>query len=196
MMHVKIGGLMLPAKTAEFYAARAHVHGVKPVDLMAEVLRRAAVHADEPRPTPAPAAAAPVGPEHPTANRLHDVAVDQAAEDRAAERARLREEARALRPLPGAHRLPDDVAPLLVEVVQRPPAPRTPKEPVHARTPISEHGLGNKMSEADLDRMRELYRTGLSDTAIAREIGRSQPQVSKRLREFGLPSNSPKGRRS
>jgi len=195
MMHVKIGGLMLPAKTAEFYAARAHVHGVKPVDLMAEVLRRAAAGADAPR-TPAPAAAAPVGPEHPTANRLHDDAVDQAAEDRAAERARLREEARALRPLPGAHRLPDDVAPPLVEVVHPTPAPRTPKAPVHARTPISEHGLGRKMSEADLERMQELYRTGLSDTAIAREIGRSQPQVSKRLREFGLPSNSPKGRRS
>lgn len=46
-----------------------------------------------------------------------------------------------------------------------------------------------RWTDAERDRVRELHGQGLSDYAIAKEIGHTQPDVSRKRRAMGLPSN-------
>lgn len=50
-----------------------------------------------------------------------------------------------------------------------------------------------RWTEADIETMRDLWNAGLTDSEIARRLGRAQGTTSAKLRGLGLPSNARKG---
>lgn len=64
-----------------------------------------------------------------------------------------------------------------------------PVAPVTA-APVPEKRKWRRYTDDDLAQLRELHAQGLSDTEIAREMGR--PEVGQKLRSLGLPGNGRK----
>lgn len=83
--------------------------------------------------------------------------------------------------------------PLIVECVRR-QLGDDPKPAADARPPKvtpKPHGTAARpWSDEDQQTMMRLYAAGLSDGAIARQLGRWQPVVSKRLRKLDLPPHA------
>ncbi len=98
----------------------------------------------------------------------------QIAEAEAADKVAARAAGAAQRPAAG---------PVVAVPVSKPVAVPAPPSVPQPEAPAAE---GVFYTEGEFARMRELHGSGMSDSAIAREIGRSQPQVSKRLRKMGL----------
>lgn len=73
--------------------------------------------------------------------------------------------------------------------VTAPPSPVPVPVAMPAEEPLDEPGKRRPFTGADGLRMRELHKQGLSDGAIARELGRAQAMISKRLRNAGLAPN-------
>jgi hypothetical protein len=172
-MMVKTGTLTVPASVLDFYRALAERHNVDAEVLMVEALRRIAERGPAPQesaPAPRPA---PVGPPMPAAARLPRLDDDG---------------------LPPLERWDAGEEPSLnLRLREKPAAPADPRPTKIVAVPMERPGSRRGMSPDEVARMFELYDRGMTDSDIARAVGRSQPPISKRLRDSGRPPHGKRG---